>query len=122
MNLFEQQQHEFTQRHIGPNAAEAAEMLNIIGASSLDELIGKTLPASIRMDKPLNTGWRHPGRNLVEVRSIVVRLRPPAGQRVSSARLATSEMPLSLVMRNGACEVTVPKLADHEIVIFELSE
>ena len=56
MNLFEQQQHEFTQRHIGPNAAEAAEMLNIIGASSLDELIGKTLPASIRMDKPLNTG------------------------------------------------------------------
>ncbi len=56
MNLFEQQQHEFTQRHIGPNAAEAAEMLNIIGASSLDELIGKTLPASIRMEKPLNTG------------------------------------------------------------------
>ena len=55
MNLFEQQQHEFTQRHIGPNAAEAAEMLHTIGASSLDELIGKTVPASIRMQEPLNT-------------------------------------------------------------------
>ena len=55
MNLFEQQQHEFTQRHIGSNAAEAAEMLHTIGASSLDELIGKTVPASIRMQEPLNT-------------------------------------------------------------------
>ena len=55
MNLFEQQQHEFTQRHIGPNAAEAVEMLHTIGASSLDELIGKTVPASIRMQEPLNT-------------------------------------------------------------------
>ncbi|MEP6712541.1 MAG: aminomethyl-transferring glycine dehydrogenase [Ferruginibacter sp.] len=56
MNLFEQQQHEFLQRHIGPNAEEAAEMLKVIGASSLDELIGKTVPSSIRMDKPLTTG------------------------------------------------------------------
>ena len=55
MNLFEHQQHEFTQRHIGPNAAEAAEMLDVIGASSLDELIGKTVPASIRIQEPLNT-------------------------------------------------------------------
>jgi glycine dehydrogenase len=56
MNLFEQQQHEFTQRHIGPNEAEAAEMLKTIGVSSLDELIGKTVPASIRVEGPLRTG------------------------------------------------------------------
>ena len=33
---------------------------------------------NLPLDKPLNTGWRHPGRNLVEVRDIVVRLRPSA--------------------------------------------
>ncbi len=77
---------------------------------------------NLPLDKPLNTGWRHPGRNLVEVRDIVVRLRPAAGQRVNSARLASSETALPMSMIGGAFKVTVPKLADHEIVIFELSE
>ena len=77
---------------------------------------------NLPLDKPLNTGWRHPGRNLVEVRDIVVRLRLSAGQRVKSARLASSETPLALSMHNGVVKITVPKLADHEIVIFELGE
>jgi Hypothetical glycosyl hydrolase 6/Beta-galactosidase trimerisation domain len=77
---------------------------------------------NLPLDKPLNTGWRHPGRNLVEVRDIVVRLRPAAGQRVKSVRLASSETPLPISMIDGAFKVTVPKLADHEIVIFELGE
>ncbi len=75
---------------------------------------------NLPIDKPLNTGWRHPGRNLVEVRDIVVRLRPPAGQRVKSVRLASNEAPLPLSMISGTVKVTVPKLVDHEIVIFEL--
>ena len=77
---------------------------------------------NLPLDKPLNTGWRHPGRNLVEVRDIVVRLRLSAGQRVKSARLASSETPLALSMHNGVVKIIVPKLADHEIVIFELGE
>lgn len=76
---------------------------------------------NLPLDKPLNTGWRHPGRNLVAVRDIVVRLRPPAGQKVKSARLASNEALLSFEMRNDACVVTVPALTDHEIVIFELA-
>ena len=56
MNIFEQQQHEFIPRHIGPNEAETTTMLQTIGVSSLDELIDKTLPASIRADQPLKTG------------------------------------------------------------------
>jgi len=48
MNLFEKQASEFIGRHIGPNEEEAAQMLRTIGVSSLDELIGKTIPASIR--------------------------------------------------------------------------
>ena len=77
---------------------------------------------NLPLDKPLNTGWRHPGRNLVEVRDIAVRLRPAAGQHVKSARLASSETLLPLSMIGGAVKVTIPKLADHEIVIFELGE
>ena len=49
MNLFEIQQSEFSQRHIGPNETETREMLATIGVSSLDELIDKTVPASIRL-------------------------------------------------------------------------
>ena len=53
MNIFEQQQHEFSGRHIGPGERETAEMLKTIGVGSLDELIDKTVPASIRLKKPL---------------------------------------------------------------------
>jgi glycine dehydrogenase len=49
MSLFEAQAAEFHQRHMGPDARETAEMLNKIGASSLESLIDKTVPANIRM-------------------------------------------------------------------------
>ena len=45
---------EFIQRHIGPNATETNKMLAAIGAPSLDVLIEKTIPASIRLKKPMN--------------------------------------------------------------------
>jgi glycine dehydrogenase len=54
MNLFEQQANEFATRHIGPNTHETEQMLKTIGASSLEELISKTIPSSIRTDKSLN--------------------------------------------------------------------
>lgn len=54
MNLFAQLQHEFLQRHIGPGEQETREMLETIGIDSLDELIGKTVPQSIRLPKPLD--------------------------------------------------------------------
>jgi glycine dehydrogenase len=53
MNLFEQQANEFTGRHIGPNEKETSGMLKTIGVRSLDELIDRTIPASIRSKKPL---------------------------------------------------------------------
>src|SRR4051812_25388090 len=55
MNLFEEQQNEFTQRHIGPNEGETAAMLHTIGMASVDDLIHNTVPSSIRLKKPLNT-------------------------------------------------------------------
>jgi glycine dehydrogenase len=54
MNLFEQQSTEFQGRHIGPNSADTKSMLATIGAGSLDELISKTVPASIRIKGELN--------------------------------------------------------------------
>ena len=53
MNLFEQQQNEFVPRHIGTIGQEK-QMLKMIGSSSLDELIDKTIPVSIRSKKYLH--------------------------------------------------------------------
>jgi glycine dehydrogenase len=43
-------------RHIGPSPEEMAEMLKVVGASSLDALIDETVPASIRQAEPLDFG------------------------------------------------------------------
>ncbi len=44
----------FAQRHIGPDAAQIARMLQVAGASSLDALVDETVPASIRMKAALD--------------------------------------------------------------------
>ena len=54
MNLFEQQANEFAGRHIGPNEQETAQMLRTIGIRSLDDLIDRTIPSSIRAKKSLS--------------------------------------------------------------------
>ncbi len=43
----------FADRHLGPSQHELQEMLNLLRVSSLDELIDQTVPASIRLQKPL---------------------------------------------------------------------
>lgn len=54
MNLTTQQSNEFFARHIGPGESDTRSMLKTIGESSLDNLIGKTVPAGIRMAQALN--------------------------------------------------------------------
>ncbi|HBE57243.1 MAG TPA: glycine dehydrogenase (aminomethyl-transferring) [Cyanobacteria bacterium UBA11149] len=44
----------FVTRHIGPSASDIEQMLKILGFSTLDELIDGAIPASIRLQKPLN--------------------------------------------------------------------
>jgi glycine dehydrogenase len=56
MNIFEQQQHEFTSRHIGPSEKETLQMLSSIGVKSVEALISKTVPNGIRLSQPLQTG------------------------------------------------------------------
>src|SRR6202050_541854 len=44
----------FAYRHLGPRSQDVKHMLEKIGYASLDELIDATIPASIRLKKPLN--------------------------------------------------------------------
>ena len=46
----------FVRRHIGPDEGEIREMLETLGYPSLDALIDDTVPASIRLDRPLKLG------------------------------------------------------------------
>ena len=46
----------FVSRHNGPGKNETEQMLRKIGVNTVDELIEQTIPSSIRLKKPLNTG------------------------------------------------------------------
>ncbi len=43
----------FVRRHVGPDAQEIRQMLEVLGMPSLDALIEKVIPASIRTQRPL---------------------------------------------------------------------
>ncbi|HEY9508305.1 MAG TPA: glycine dehydrogenase (aminomethyl-transferring), partial [Verrucomicrobiae bacterium] len=61
----------FVRRHIGPDAAEAQEMLNLLNFDSLDALIDSAVPKQIRLDKKLNLpAARSESEALAELRSI----------------------------------------------------
>src|ERR1700749_4759563 len=47
-------QEKFQHRHIAPNEADTAEMLQAVGVNTIDELIGQTVPEKIRLKAPLN--------------------------------------------------------------------
>lgn len=53
MNLFSKQSAEFIGRHIGPNDHDTKEMLKTIGVENMEELVGRTVPQTIRMDHAL---------------------------------------------------------------------
>src|SRR3954452_19393789 len=46
----------FVRRHVGPNGDDIKAMLAELGLDSLDELIEQTIPAAIRMQRPLQIG------------------------------------------------------------------
>src|SRR5689334_23301434 len=64
----------FVRRHIGPNVDEIKEMLDAIGADSLEDLVDQTIPESIRMKAPLNLGEpRGETETLNELRAIAAK-------------------------------------------------
>src|SRR5690554_3809590 len=66
----------FVPRHIGPSSSEVEEMLSTLGHRSLDELIDKTIPADIRLDRKLDLPPPSTEAEvLAEARSIAARNR-----------------------------------------------
>ena len=53
-NLLDRDNITFAKRHIGPNEQQIEQMLQVLGVNSLDELIEQTIPAAIRLNKPLS--------------------------------------------------------------------
>ncbi|MCC7298842.1 MAG: glycine dehydrogenase (aminomethyl-transferring), partial [Bacteroidia bacterium] len=56
MNLNIRYSEKFEDRHNGPRQSDFKAMLDVIGVGSIDGLIDKTIPANIRLPKPLHTG------------------------------------------------------------------
>ena len=50
---FSKMYEKFSTRHIGPRESEIKEMLNFLGIDSLEALVEKTIPASIRFKNAL---------------------------------------------------------------------
>ena len=46
----------FAQRHIGPQADDMRQMLQVVGAPSLEALIDEAIPGDIRQTRPLSFG------------------------------------------------------------------
>ncbi|MGE0212412.1 MAG: aminomethyl-transferring glycine dehydrogenase [Parvibaculaceae bacterium] len=66
----------FIPRHIGPRGQEIADMLKVVGASSLDDLLDKVVPKKIRQKRPPDLKEPASERNtLSELRGIAMRNR-----------------------------------------------
>ncbi len=65
---------DFRARHIGPSAPDISEMLAVVGASSLDDLIDRAVPPAIRIEH------EHDVPGPMSEREVVARLRALAGR------------------------------------------
>ncbi len=63
-------------RHIGPSPAEIAEMLRVVGAASVDELMDQTLPSSIRQEVPLAWEPMSEAELMAHMRGIAAKNKP----------------------------------------------
>ena len=54
MHINSQYAEKFESRHIGPDAHQVEEMLKAVNARSMEDLIAQTIPAKIRLKKPLH--------------------------------------------------------------------
>ena len=68
---------DFASRHIGPTPQDVDAMLETIGVPTLDDLLDRTIPASIRDDEPLALDPPLTEREAVEtLRAMADRNRP----------------------------------------------
>lgn len=58
--------NKFVNRHVGISQEDEKEMLKVVGAKSMEELINQTIPADIRLKEPLNLPEAMSERELAE--------------------------------------------------------
>jgi len=56
----------FARRHIGPREGDCGEMIDLLGFSTLDAMIQRTIPQSIRQERPLQIGEALDERTVLE--------------------------------------------------------
>ena len=56
LHKFQDLAQSFVHRHIGPNEAEIANMLAVVGVDSLDALVSEVVPENILLKEPLALG------------------------------------------------------------------
>ncbi len=91
---------QFADRHIGPRPAELARMLDTIGVGSLDELVERTVPDSIREQAALE-------------------LPPPASESQALAELrdlAAKNQPLTSMIGLGYYGTTTPPVIRRNVI------
>ena len=57
---------DFLGRHLGPSPDDVRQMLKVVGHESLDGLVKETIPASIRLERPLRLPDAAPEAELIE--------------------------------------------------------
>jgi glycine cleavage system P protein (glycine dehydrogenase) len=90
----------FLRRHIGPSPVDVKDMLKIIGASSIDDLLAQTLPQDIRQRDPLD-------------------LAPPLteSQALSRARAAAAQnIPMTSLIGQGYYGTVLPPVIQRNIL------
>jgi hypothetical protein len=70
----------FEGRHIGPSPADVKAMLSAVGCETMEDLISQTVPADIRLGRPLDLPAGRP-----EAEMLVRRCRRPLADSVLSA-------------------------------------
>src|SRR5438477_4383838 len=90
----------FVRRHIGPSPRDVAAMLETVGAKSLSELMGQTLPSSIRQKAPLDLG-----RALSETEALA-----------HMAELASQNQAFTSLIGQGYCGTILPAVIQRNIL------
>ena len=91
---------DFLYRHIGPDEGEQAAMLSAIGLESLDDLIERTVPSSIRSTEPLALG------EAMTEEAVITRLR----RHAENNRVATS------LIGMGYCGTVTPPVIQRNLL------
>lgn len=61
---------EFASRHIGPSAADVKVMLSAVGCETMEDLVSQTIPANIRLERPLELPTGRPEGEMLVRRAV----------------------------------------------------